>query len=164
MKYRVSTGTLTVKARSRVHDTTTVWSAVAGTVDADPDEITAATASFTVDMTKFDAGDWLKNRKLKSDFQLDAHPEAKFTLRAVRDVVRDGAKFTATAEGVLGWRGREVVLVLAGHGTLDATMLDATATFELDIKQLGMTAPRFLMFKVEDEVAIEVKLRGVVLA
>ena len=52
-------------------------------------------------MTAFDAGDWLKNRKLRKDFELDGHPTATFTLERVSDVVRDGAKFTAKAEGVL---------------------------------------------------------------
>ncbi len=157
----VGTGKVTVKARSSVHDTTTVWDKVTGEVDADPEAIANAKATFRVDMTSFDAGDWLKNRKLRSDFDMPAHPEAIFELRAVRDVVRDGAKFTATADGVLKWRGKEVVLVLAGRGTLDAMHLEASATFELDIKQLGLQAPRFLMFKVADEVTVTVSIVGV---
>jgi polyisoprenoid-binding protein YceI len=165
VKYKVDSGTLTVKARSRVHDTTTVWSKVTGDVDADPDTLATAgaTATFRVDMTAFDAGDWLKNRKLRKDFDLDAHPTATFALKSVRDVVRDGASFTAIAEGVLGWRGKEVVVELRGQGKLD-TCIEATATFELDIKRLGLAAPRFLMFKVEDEVAIDVRIRGTVIA
>jgi len=87
-----------------------------------------------------------------------------FELRAVRDVVRDGAKFRATAEGVLRWRGKEVVLVLAGQGTLDGVHVSASATFELDIKHLGLQAPRILMFKVEDEVTASVTIQGKVLA
>jgi polyisoprenoid-binding protein YceI len=166
VKYRIDTGKLTVKARSRVHDTTTVWDKVTGDVEADADTLatTGATATFRVDMTAFDAGDWLKNRKLRKDFDMDAHPVATFELRAVRDVVRDGPKFTANAEGVLRWRGKEVVVTLAGQGKLDSVSVEATATFELDIKRLGLAAPRFLMFKVEDEVSIDVTIRGAVLA
>jgi polyisoprenoid-binding protein YceI len=160
VKYRVSGGKLVVKARSSVHDTTTVWSSVGGDVDADPDAIEHATATFRVDMTQFDAGDWLKNRKLRKDFDLEQHGSATFELRSVSDVVRNGDKFTAKAEGVLRWRGKEVALVLAGSGTLDATRLAATATFELDIKRLGLSAPRFLMFKVEDEVSVAVDIHG----
>jgi hypothetical protein len=162
MKYRVEAGKLTVKARSRVHDTTTVWDKVTGEVEADADTLatTGAIAVFTVDMTAFDAGDWLKNRKLRKDFDMDAHPCARFELRALKDVVRDGPTFTATAEGVLAWRGKQVVVTLAGQGKLDGVGLEATATFELDIKLLGLAAPRFLMFKVEDEVAVEVTVRG----
>lgn len=160
MKYRVDAGRLTVQARSKVHDTTTVWNQVSGDVDADADAIEAARATFRVDMTAFDAGDWLKNRKLRKDFEMDAHPQASFELRAVRDVVREGAKFTATAEGVLRWRGKEVPLTLAGRGTLDAQRVEASATFELDIKKLGLSAPRFLMIKMEDEVTVDVTVRG----
>jgi polyisoprenoid-binding protein YceI len=162
VKYRVDAGTLTVKARSRVHDTTTVWDKVTGDVEADADTLATAgaKATFSVDMTSFDAGDWLKNRKLRKDFDMDAHPRATFELRAVRDVVRNGPTFTATAEGVLSWRGREVVVTLAGQGKLDGVGVEAKATFELDIKQLGLAAPRFLMFKVEDEVTVDVSVRG----
>ena len=164
MKYRIASGKLTVQARSRLHDTTTVWDKVTGEVDADASAIEAARATFTVDMTSFDAGDWLKNRKLKKDFDMDAHPQAVFELRGVKDVVRDGAKFTANAEGVLRWRGKEVVLTLAGRGTLDDVRVEASATFELDIRKMGLAAPRFLMIKMEDEVTVAVTVTGGVVA
>jgi len=165
MRYAVGAGSkLQVQARSRIHDTTTTWSAVTGDVEADPETLATAgaTARFTVDMTRFDAGDWLKNRKLKKDFELEAHPTATFELTKVRDVVRQPgtAEFTATGEGVLRWRGREVTLTIAGKGTLDDRGLAASGTFELDIRKLGLSAPRFLMIKMEDEVMVEVTLRG----
>lgn len=162
MRYRVTTGTLTVHARSRVHNTTTVWNKLTGEVVADAETLATAgaTATFEVDMTAFDAGDFLKNRKLRSDLDLARHPAARFSLVRLRDVVRTGATFTATAEGVLGWRGRQVELVLAGRGTLDDMGISASATFELDIRTLGLSAPRFLMFKVEDEVTVAVEIRG----
>jgi len=166
VRYRVTAGTLTVKARSSVHDTTTVWNKLTGEIVADPDTLSTdgATASFEVDMTSFDAGDFLKNRKLRKDFDLAGHPTARFTLRAVRDVARDGSTFTATAEGTLDWRGKQVVLALDGRGTLDSMAVSAAATFELDIRALGLSAPRFLMFKVEDQVTVAVSLRGAVVA
>jgi polyisoprenoid-binding protein YceI len=163
MKYAVGAGSkLLVQARSKIHDTTTTWTVIKGEVDADPETlaVAGATARLVVDMTQFDAGDWLRNRKIKKDFEMDSHPEAIFELRAVRDVVRNGAEFTATAEGVVRWRGREAPLVIAGKGTLDARGLVASGTFELDIKKLGLSAPRFLMFKMEDEVEVQVTLRG----
>jgi len=162
VRYAVGAGKLVVKARSTVHDTVTTWSVVRGDVEVDPDTLatTGATAKFTVDMTQFDAGDWLKNRKLRKDFEMDAHPQATFELTKVRDVQRDAAGFTATAEGVLRWRGRDVPLTIAGKGSLDGGRLSASGRFELDIKQLGLSAPRFLMFKVSDEVAVEVTLEG----
>jgi len=166
VRYRITAGTLTVQARSRVHNTTTVWNKVTGEVTADPDTLTTAgaTARFQVDMTAFDAGDFLKNRKLRSDFDLARHPTASFELVRLSSAVRDGASFTATAEGVLAWRGRSVELALAGRGTLDAMALSASATFELDIRTLGLSAPRFLMFKVEDEVTVAVEIRGSVVS
>jgi hypothetical protein len=38
--------------------------------------------------------------------------------------------------------------------------VDASATFELDIRTLGLSAPRFLMFKMEDEVTVAATIRG----
>ena len=159
-KYAINAGKLTVKARSNVHDTTTVWDRVTGEVDASADAIEGAKATFSVDMTKFDAGDFLKNRKLRKDFDMDANPTATFTLQRVSDVVRDGDKFSAKAEGTLRWRGKDVPLALAGSGTLDASRVEARATFELDIKKLGLSAPKFFLFKMEDVVTVEVSLRG----
>lgn len=159
MKFGVR-GRLVVKARSSVHDTTTTWDKLTGEAEADPDAIDAATAQVTVDMTSFDAGDWLKNRKLRKDFALEDHPTATFQLEKVSSVQRDGAKFTATAEGTLRWRGKQVPLTLTGHGSLDDKTLSATASFELDIKLLGLTPPKLFMFKVEDVVTVEVTLSG----
>jgi polyisoprenoid-binding protein YceI len=150
-----------VQARSRVHDVSTTWSKITSEVDADPDAVEAAKATFTVDMTAFDAGDWLKNRKLRKDFALDDHPSATFTLERVSDVVRDGAKFEANAEGTLRWRGKSVPLKLSGRGSLDAKQLTASATFELDIKLLGLQAPKFFIVKMEDVVTVSVTLAGV---
>ncbi len=177
MRYRVTSGTLTVRARSSIHDTTTAWNRVTGEIIADPDTLATAavrapgpdgaggpagtSAHFEVDMTAFDAGDFLKNRKLRKDFALEAHPRASFALTGLEDVVRTGAAFTATATGTLAWRGKRVELRLAGRGTLDAMAVEARATFELDIRWLGLAAPRFLMFKVEDEVTVDVAIRGV---
>jgi hypothetical protein len=184
VRYRVTSGTLTVRARSRIHDTTTVWNRVTGEIIADPDTLAVApvlapvpapvpadaladaspagtSARFEVDMTAFDAGDFLKNRKLRKDFALEAHPLASFVLTALQDVVRTGPAFTATAVGTLEWRGKRVELTLSGRGTLDAMAAGASATFELDIRWLGLAAPKFLIFKVEDEVTVEVAIRGV---
>jgi polyisoprenoid-binding protein YceI len=162
MKYRVDGGKLTVKARSRIHDTTTVWDKLSGDAECDPDTLATAgaKATFVVDMTSFDAGDFLKNRKLRKDFDMEAHPNATFELRAVRDVVRDGPTFKATADGVIKWRGKEALVSLQGSGKLDAMSLEANGTFELDIRKLGLSAPRFLMIKMEDEVTIDVSVRG----
>ena len=167
MRYRVASGTLTVQARSRIHDTTTVWNRITGEIVADPDTLAdvgpaGTSARFEVDMAAFDAGDFLKNRKLRKDFALEAHPVARFSLTGLGGVVSSGTTFTATARGMLEWRGKRIELELAGRGTLDDMRVEATATFELDIRRLGLSAPRFLMFKVEDEVTVAVAIRGAV--
>jgi hypothetical protein len=163
-RYQIGAGSrMRVTARSKVHDTSTVWEAITGEAEADP--ATLATAGATVrcavDMTTFDAGDWLKNRKLRSDFAMDEHPRAEFELRGLDGVTADGDRFRATARGVVRWRGKEVPLTIAGDGTLTADRLEATGRFDLDIRTLGLAAPRFLMIKMSDDVAVEVVLRGI---
>jgi polyisoprenoid-binding protein YceI len=159
VRYAV-TGRFVVRARSAVHDTTTTFDVLVGDVDADEAALGAATGTFAVDMTAFDAGDWLRNRKLRKDFAMDDHPRATFELDRVSNVVRDGDGFTAAAEGVLRWRGKEVRLVLNGRGSLDDAALAATARFDLDIRALGLQAPSFLMIKMADEVTVDVAIRG----
>lgn len=163
--YNVDTGRsqLVVRARSSIHDTNTTFTKISGTVQADSAtlEDTGATASFQVDMGSFDAGDWLKNRKLKKDVDPGRYPTATFELSELRDVKRnDDGSFAAKAVGTLAWRGRNVTLEVAGKGTMDDNGIDATGTFDLDIRELGMEPPKFLMFKVDPEVTIEVTLRA----
>ena len=79
---------IVVRARSSIHDTNTTWDTLSGRVEADPATLDSAgaTASLVVDMTSYDAGDWLKNRKLKKDLDLARHPIATFDVTALRDV------------------------------------------------------------------------------
>lgn len=52
------------------------------------------------------------------------------------------------------------MLTLEGSGTLTTMAVEAKATFQLDIRTLGMSAPRFLMFKMEDVVTVSVTVKG----
>lgn len=157
--YRIESGRVVVRARSSIHDTDTVWDAVSGTITADPADLAAAEVELAVDMTRYDAGDFLRNRKLKKDLGLEKYPTARFRLAALREVaeVAEG-RFTARAEGTIEWRTRTVSIAAKGDGTLDASELRATARFDLDVRGFGVEPPRFLMFKVENVVAVEVTL------
>jgi YceI-like domain len=157
-----STSKVAVTARSSVHDTTTVFSKVSGAVTLDVDTLLGegGATNVAVNMTVYDTGDWLKNRKLRSDYDMDKHPTASFELLAIKDVVRNGTQFSASAEGNVVWRGKKVAVTLRGKGEIGGGKLSATGSFPLDIRKLGLTAPKVLMFKVEDEVAVEVTLHG----
>lgn len=155
------TGKLTVTATSKVHNTTIVWNKLSGQADADPDALESAKASFTVDMLSYDAGDWMKNRRLRNDYDLESHRTATFSLERVANIVRDGSHFQATATGTLRWRGIERPLEVVGKGTLDAKRLTASATFPLDVTQFGIQPPKLFMFKVDNVATIEVELTGV---
>ncbi len=150
-----------VKARSNIHDTETSWSALSGTIDADAADLAGlpAAAEVTVDMTRYDAGDFLRNRKLRKDLSVDRYREARYRLTRLHDVVdRGGGRFAAAADGTVSWHGREVAVAAAGEGVFAGDELRATARFDLDVRSFGVDPPRFLMFKVENMVAVEVSL------
>ena len=149
-----------VKARSNIHDTETRWSALAGTIDADAaDLVSHAAADVIVNMTRYDAGDFLRNRKLRKDLSVDRYREARYRLTRLHDVVdRGGGRFTAAADGTVSWHGREVPVAVSGEGVFAGDELRATVHFDVDVRSFGVNPPRFLMFKVENVVSVEVSL------
>jgi polyisoprenoid-binding protein YceI len=154
----------TYQLDSGIHDTTCVWDKLSGSVEADADTLVeaGAKASLTADMTSYDAGDFLKNRKLRKDLDVKRHPQARFELTGLTDVKQLGeGKFDAVAEGTLSWHGRDVTVRAAGNGTIRGDRIDATASFELNVKDLGIEPPKFLMFKVEEIVDVTVTVRAV---
>lgn len=164
VRYRIDSkaSALRVLARSSVHDTETAWSGIEGTVDTDLDDLASTRAEITVDMRTADAGDWLKNRKLRKDMDFEQHPQARFQLVELRDIQRTGADVQATVIGTLSWRGRSVEVEATGSGTLGNQELSASGRFDLDVTRLGVKAPKILMFKVEDVVTCEITLRAAI--
>jgi polyisoprenoid-binding protein YceI len=157
--YKIQRGKVTVTARSSIHDSKTVWAKITGRIDADPDALAGATAEVQVDMRAFDAGDFMKNWKLKSELDADKHPTAIFRLSRIEDVREPTAgEFTGVAIGQLAWRGKTADIRARGTARLDRRTLDANASFELDVKLLGVAPPKILMFKVEDVVSVQVEL------
>jgi polyisoprenoid-binding protein YceI len=162
VNYRVQRGLVEVKARSSIHDTTTRFAKLEGSIDFDADAPAGARAELRVDMRVFDAGDRFKNWKLKSELDPDKHPTATFALSRFDDIREETAgRFVAAAVGQLRWRGRSVDVKVKGTATADRRAIEAAASFELDVKTLGVAPPRFLMFKVEDVVLVQVTLRAV---
>jgi len=151
-----------VRARSSVHDTDTTWSRVSGTIEVDPDApATGATARLVVDMREFDAGDRLKNWKVKGDLEPDKYPEAVFTLARLERVTGGGAgKWDAAAAGAIEWRGRRAEVVASGSAVITPVAVSATARFELNVTHLGVKPPKVLMFKVDEVVSVEVTLEA----
>lgn len=160
VRYLITSGRVTVTARSMVHDTKTIWDQVSGTIEVDPANPAAgATATIEVDMRAFDAGDRLKNWKLKSDLDPDRHPTARFTLSGLTVGTQSGARVDgATARGQLAWRGKATDVTASGTGTLEAATLAAEARFELDVRTLGVEPPKILMIKVDPTVSVVVTL------
>jgi polyisoprenoid-binding protein YceI len=157
--YKVQRGKVTVTARSSIHDTKTVWTKLSGRISADPDELATATAEIAIDMKTFDAGDFMKNWKLKSELDPDKYPTATFRLARIDDPREPTAgEFTGVAIGQIGWRDKTVDIKARGSAKLDRRSLEAKASFELNVRDLGVAPPKILMFKVEDVVTVQVEL------
>ncbi len=151
---------LEVNATSNIHDTSSTFSNVTGelTADAATVETAGATGSFRVDMSVFDAGDFLKNRKLKKELDAKKYPEATFQMSSLENVAKDGDQFRGTAKGTLSYRGKELAVEIAGEGTMSDAELRVKGSFELDIRKVGMQPPKILMFKMEPDVRVEITL------
>ena len=159
MRFRVQRGVVEVKARSSIHDTDTKFSKLEGWIEFDPDAPAGARAEISVDMRVFDAGDKLKNWKLRSDLEPDKHPTATFILMRLENAHEPGAgRFEAAAVGQLRWRGRSPDIRVRGQASVDRRAIDAKASFDLDVRELGVKPPGFLMFKVESVVTVHVTL------
>ncbi len=152
---------LLVTARSSVHNTEITWTGITGTVDADVGEDAGAmSASIDVDMTTADAGDWLKNRKMRKDMKFDDYPKASFSLSSVDIRSQDRESMAASIHGTLSWRGKSIAVTATGEGTLGASELIATGSFDIDMTKLGITPPKVLMLKVEDVVNCVIEVRA----
>ena len=149
---------LVVTARSSVHNTDTHWQGFSGNIDAEPGKLETLQASIAVDMTTADAGDWLKNRKLRKEMNFDKHPRASLAVESLSDVQQDGDSISATLHGTLSWRGKSVPIVAKGDGTLTDSELRASGTFDLDMTKLGIKPPKVLMIKMESVVSCRVEL------
>jgi len=163
MKYKVQRGHVEVKARAPGHDTVARFSKLDGTIDFDPDNPQAGRAELALDMRHLDAGDKLKNWKLKTDLEPDTYPTASFTLARFQDIHEVTAgQFTATALGQLRYRDKMPMIHVKGLAAVDRRSIDARTSFELDVRDLGIFPPRFLMFRVEDVVLVQVALFAVI--
>ncbi len=141
---------LVVTARSSVHDTDCLWTGITGSIDADLGQLEGTQAEVSVDMTTADAGDWLKNRKMRKDMDFERHPKATIQIDSLSNVQADGDKVSATLEGTLSWRGKSISVSVRGEGKLDDNELRAEGKFDLDITQLGIKPPKILMIKIGD--------------
>lgn len=163
VSFTLRSGRVVVRARSTIHDTTTTWPKLGGSFQLDlaplPADLGSATATIKADMRDFDAGDRLKNWKLRDLIAPDKHPEAEFTLERLENVrAAGGDRFQAVAVGTLRWRGRTVAVRAEGTGRVTRETVDAEATFTIDVRQLGMTPPKFFLFKMDNDVLVTVTL------
>jgi polyisoprenoid-binding protein YceI len=135
MRYRLQRGAVTVTGRGAALR----CAKIDGSIDFDADAPSSARAELSVDVRSFDAGDRFSNWKLESELDAEQHPTATFTLarfEAIHEVT--AGQWTGTALGQLRWRGHTPMLKIKGKATIDRRNIEAQATFELDVRELGM--------------------------
>ena len=148
---------LIARVRSSLHEVEIVWDAVRGSFELNPEDLAAGIeGSVEVEMTRYDSGDWLRNRKIRNDLRLRDYPHARLELGKLvemRTAESDG--LVGKIEGVLQWHGHTVPVTVSGTGTVNAKTVSAQCSFRLKMGQLGITVPRFLMFRMDEEVLLE---------
>lgn len=149
---------LVVTARSSVHNTDTEWRGITGSINADLGDLASIAGDVAVDMTTADAGDWLKNRKLRKDMDFAKHPKATVQIDRLEEISQEGDAVSATLHGTLHWRSKAVAVVVTGSGTLTDKELQASGSFTIDVTKLGITPPKVLMIKVEDVVHCNINI------
>ncbi len=155
MRYKIQRGLVEITAKSGARETTAKFSKVEGTIEFDPDAPWAAQVDIQIDMRIFDAGDKFKNWKLKEELDADAHPTATLILARVDDAHEITAgSFTGTATGQVKWRDHAPMVKLKGKASVDRRSIDARASFDVDLRKLGFGPQKFLMFKVDEIVAV----------
>ena len=143
---------LVVMARSKVHDTEMIWKGITGSIDAKVDGLDSAKSEISVDMTTGDAGDWVKNRKLRKELNFDKNPKASFSLRSVEKLEQSEQAVSAQLQGELRWRGKTITVDCKTQGKVTQTGIEVTGTFDIDMTDLGITPPKVLMIKIDDVV------------
>ena len=151
---------LVVMARSKVHDTTLVWTGVRGSIEADLSDLSATRSDITVDMSTGDAGDWVKNRKLRKELNFEKNPSASFALESIGDLQHTGDSVSATLKGKLSWRGKTIDVSVQTQGTLNESSLVVSGKFDIDMTLLGIKAPKVLMIKIDDVVNCEIAIHA----
>src|SRR5262245_25094661 len=159
MKYQVMRGHVEVKARTPFDETRANFVKVAGTVEFDADDTSAARAEISVDMRTFETGDRLTTQRVRDDLDAGDHPTAELILTRFLDIHEDIAgRYEATATGQLRWRGRSLPVRLRGRATVDRRSLEVSGSFELDLKELGFSSAAFRAFRGDDIVVCQVSL------
>src|SRR5690606_13688149 len=127
---RIERGRVLVTARSSIHDARTERSVVTGIAEVVPAEVAVdPRLAVEVDMTRFDAGDLLRNRKVRKDREVDRHHLARVTLGGLEEVTTTADGFAARVRGHLAWHDRSIEVVARGNGRLDGHGFQASATF-----------------------------------
>lgn len=158
-RYVLTAGRVVVTARSALHDTRCLFPRMTGEVDFDPAEPQRARAEIRLDLRELDAGDRLKTWKLRGTIAPERYPLATFSLARIdRFEELAGGNVRAVAVGTLAWHDHKVELRAAGDATITPRAIMARAQFDLDVRSVGVAPPKFLMFKIDEVVSVQVEI------
>jgi hypothetical protein len=157
VRFKLVRGHLDVTARTPVDDTRVRFGKLDGTIQVDPDAPASARADLTLDLRIADAGDRARTWRLHTDLEVERFPTATFTLARVQEVHEVTAgQLTGTVLGQLAWAEHRPLVTVRGSASLDRRGLEVRGRFDLDLRELGIAPPRFLMFRVDDFVRAQV--------
>lgn len=146
-----------VEARAPLHSTHAEGRALSGSVVVDPaDPVGTLRMEVTAEIAAIKSGDFLLDTKSQSHVESNRFPTARFVLERAT-----GSAGALRVEGKISWRGRDVPLTTVARAEIDAGQARGSASFELDMRSFGLTAPKLLFLKVQDVVKIDVEIVAV---
>ena len=146
-----------VEARAPLHSTHAEGRALSGTVTVDPaDPARSLAMDVTAELVAIRSGDSLLDAKSQSHVDSARYPTARFVLAKA-----SGTPAALRVEGTISWRGRDVRLSTTARAELGEHEARGQASFELDMRSFGLTAPKLLLLMVQDVVKIDVDLVAV---
>ena len=148
MRYVVKSARVVVTARA-TPDLVARWSKGAGTIELDPDHPAGARAEITVDIRTFDAGDWFSHWRVNAGLDVDRHPTARFLLMRLEGARESTpGQIEGVAVGQLQWRGHTTDVRARGKARISRRQIDATGSFDVDARRLGVAAGDLLAVEV----------------
>jgi polyisoprenoid-binding protein YceI len=149
--------TVSVRAQSRLHGVKSLGAGlngyVAGNFD-DPRSLAEGRISFPMAQMSF--GDRIRDFALRRQLNIKRWPQAHFDVQRVEVQERDPWRIQVI--GVLSYHDHTLEINLPASGSVSDTQMNATAQFTINLPDIGITPPRFLMFKMANTVTVEVRL------
>lgn len=123
----------------------------------------AMTGTVTVDATSGTSGNQKRDKKMTNDqMKAQTYPAVTFAPTKFSGPVKDSADSTGQVDGNFTLLGQGHPISVPMNVHMEGDRFSATGEFTVPFVSWGMKDPSFMMFKVEKQVKVQLKLAGTV--